>query len=818
MSSHDRVLCVLFSALLLGACGGSGGGGDDGSVVAGTVRSPNGQSIGFSVSQAPSHPLARPFELGGRAAIEIPGLAPVPDGTTVELVRLDAAGAPLETLDSTTTSAGRYSFDLVSLDVVPTSDLAVRAGSGATILRALVCGSELDVDPMSEAIVRLVLAEGTGFAAFTLEELADLTAALELLAHTQELVALPDLSATIALFVQTAQGDPGFDAFLTACGFTGQTDEGPGDIGDYFPADVGDVWGYAGTRAEGSGAPEAYTKSRRITARDVDGNVTAKDEESLDGGSTTNDLLLETSAGVLFLGNDDPTDPQNQVVPFEFARFPLRPGERWEQFDARGLSLGVDLDQDQQDEVVDLSSQQELVGFEDLVLPAGAFDDCARFETSAVITVHFTAGPLVRNTVTESIWFAPGIGPVRRETVSILSGATVLATTTLLERLESYQVGTVGRGILPATELALDVSAANSDVDTPGRPAIAFDGTNYLLVTCREGAVAQLVGILLAPTGVVLEELELYPLGATAGNPRPGVTFDGTNYLVVFQNSGQIIGLRVSPAGDVLDSLGIPISTTGASNFSPAVAFDGTNALVVWRKFDNLLLGEIYGARVTPLGSALGEFVVRSSAAEQQDPALVFGGENYLVAWSDEFSGTRSIRAARIAPDETILDAGGFGLTTATGQEDAPQLAFDGTRYLVVYSSRTPSLSAHIRAVRVEQDGTLADAAPISICNTNRVNVTPSVVFDGTNYLVAWAIDSVSAPSGVFAARLSPAGVLLDGSSFSGGIEVAAPPDLARLVYPQLARGAANILLAWTVNLEQSGEEKDVGGTLVYPF
>ena len=90
------------------------------------------------------------------------------------------------------------------------------------------------------------------------------------------------------------------------------------------------------------------------------------------------------------------------------------------------------------------------------------------------------------------------------------------------------------------------------------------------------------------------------PLGGQA--PRPGVAFDGTNYLVVWTDSREggpkVYGARVSPGGTVLDQDGFAISSAGGAE--PTVAFDGTNYLVVWRN-----QASIIGARVDPGGTVL---------------------------------------------------------------------------------------------------------------------------------------------------------------------------------------------------------------------
>jgi len=66
----------------------------------------------------------------------------------------------------------------------------------------------------------------------------------------------------------------------------------------------------------------------------------------------------------------------------------------------------------------------------------------------------------------------------------------------------------------------------------------------------------------------------------------PAVAFDGTNYLVAWQDGRgtyyDVYGARVSPAGAVLDPAGIAFSTAEREQLAPALAFDGTNYFVTW--------------------------------------------------------------------------------------------------------------------------------------------------------------------------------------------------------------------------------------------
>jgi hypothetical protein len=88
----------------------------------------------------------------------------------------------------------------------------------------------------------------------------------------------------------------------------------------------------------------------------------------------------------------------------------------------------------------------------------------------------------------------------------------------------------------------------------------------------------------------------------------PAVAFDGTNYIVVWYDersgSADIYGARVGADGTVLDPSGIAISTAAEDQYWPAVTFDGTNYLVVWTDWRNGSY-DIYGARVGTGGSVL---------------------------------------------------------------------------------------------------------------------------------------------------------------------------------------------------------------------
>jgi len=91
------------------------------------------------------------------------------------------------------------------------------------------------------------------------------------------------------------------------------------------------------------------------------------------------------------------------------------------------------------------------------------------------------------------------------------------------------------------------------------------------------------------------------------------VAFGTANYLVIWEerrssSSSDIYGTRVNQAGIVLDPEGIAISPATDYQRYPSVAFNGTNYLVVWQDYQSGSLYDIYGARVNLQGYGSGVY------------------------------------------------------------------------------------------------------------------------------------------------------------------------------------------------------------------
>jgi hypothetical protein len=329
--------------------------------------------------------------------------------------------------------------------------------------------------------------------------------------------------------------------------------------------------------------------------------------------------------------------------------------------------------------------------------------------------------------------------------------------------------------------------------------SVAFDGTNYLFVWVDDrndsidiyGARVTQSGDVLDPDGIPI---------STAPNwqSRPSVAFDGTNYLVVWQDQRyydwNIYGTRVTQTGVVLDTNGIAISTTTGYQYSPALAFDGTNYLVVWQDYRNGTFNDdIYGSRVTQSGIVLDpKGIAISNATESQEfPKIAFDGTNYFVVWRDERSDYWDIYGARVNQSGVVLEPAGIGISTGLYLEWNPSVSFDGTNYLVVWEDRR-SLPSDIYGSRVSQDGIVLDTNGIAISTAENTQEFPSVTFAGENYFIVWE-DSRNGynKEDIYGARIDQSGIVLD----SNGILI------SNSVYseysPSVAFDGTNYLTVW---------------------
>jgi hypothetical protein len=165
-------------------------------------------------------------------------------------------------------------------------------------------------------------------------------------------------------------------------------------------------------------------------------------------------------------------------------------------------------------------------------------------------------------------------------------------------------------------------------------PKVAFDGARWLVVWPKSGTIqGRFVNTYGDPEGSVITI-------ATGGAGGAAIAFDGTNYLVVYQAgtwpSYNIYGQRVSPTGGLIGSQILIAVDVGDTLRWPDIVCDGTNCLVVWMSGPNSPGPNfIHGQGVAPDGSLIGGNVQISdnSSTTRWWPMVAASDMNYCVVW-----------------------------------------------------------------------------------------------------------------------------------------------------------------------------------------
>ncbi len=168
-----------------------------------------------------------------------------------------------------------------------------------------------------------------------------------------------------------------------------------------------------------------------------------------------------------------------------------------------------------------------------------------------------------------------------------------------------------------------------------------------------------------------------------------------------------------------------PIATGNDATFLSGAAFDGTNALLGIQG-DSLSPYSLTAQLISGSGTLVGPRI--SLGVYGGWPLVAFDGSNYLMVWS---SGSNSVDGQFISTSRNLVRTPFVIASNAT--ISAPKggcLAFGDSTYLVVYKT-----SDMLYAQCLNKSGIMI-GTPTQI-TTGSTN-DDEIAFDGTNYLVAW--------------------------------------------------------------------------------
>jgi hypothetical protein len=333
-----------------------------------------------------------------------------------------------------------------------------------------------------------------------------------------------------------------------------------------------------------------------------------------------------------------------------------------------------------------------------------------------------------------------------------------------------------------------------------GSPSVSFNGTNYLVVwQDNRNGNWDVYGSRLNQSGIVLDTSSIMISNVTNSQNSPSVTSNGTDYFVVWEDRRNgsyynIYGARVSQTGEILDTMGIAISSVNYNQHSTSVVFDGTNYLVVWYEQYSGVQWDIFGARVSQYGVVLDPegIAISTDTIAQAYPAVSFNGSNYLVVWEDYRNRNFDIYGARVNQAGVLLDTHGIAISSLTSRQRNPSITFDGTNYLVTWEDDRNYPNTCIYGSRIDTAGIVIDTNGIIVSPINRNQSKPCLSFDGTNYCVIWQKLISEYNSDIQGNRINQSGIILDSTSI--GIATTAN----RQDYPSIASDGSNYFIVWT--------------------
>lgn len=371
-------------------------------------------------------------------------------------------------------------------------------------------------------------------------------------------------------------------------------------------------------------------------------------------------------------------------------------------------------------------------------------------------------------------------------------------------------------------------------------PALAFDGTNYLVVyedlnLTIVPAISNhnIIGVFVSPDPAIGAGtpfvIDIDNSNFTNDDLAPAVAFDKTNsrYLVVYQRetsptNHDIFGALVDSTTGAVIGNPFPIDNDPSNDdIAPAVAFDKTTStyLVVYQRVFSTD-SDIQGAIVNATGTSITLFPIDDTLnIDDVAPSVASNGANYLVVYQRTINSTNhGIRGAIVDPTGPTVSL--FGIDTTGFDDRVPRVAFDGVNlnYLVVYEETVTSTNHDIIGALVSTSGTGVGGGPITpfviddttnlagVPNDDRV---PNVAFDGTNYLVVYQdLDPSFTDHDIIGARVDLAGNVLDFVF----IDTSECDDLV----PAVAFGATNFLVAYE-EVACLTATHDIFGALVRP-
>lgn len=251
------------------------------------------------------------------------------------------------------------------------------------------------------------------------------------------------------------------------------------------------------------------------------------------------------------------------------------------------------------------------------------------------------------------------------------------------------------------------------------------------------------------------------------------------------------------------------ITTNLEDDFMPSVAASPNLYLVVWTGKTPSGL-DIYGATVTTTGDSVvvsDTFSICTAPDDQTLPSVLWDGDNFFVVWQDRRSGKRwEIYGTRVTLEGTALDYTGdqvgilIGKGKSSNDQTSPTLAFDGYNYMVVWQGERKNIWNIYFARVTKATGEVIDDGPFQVDSAHSYGASPAATLGGENYLVVWQ-DFRNNEWDIYAARIAPFyGEILDKEGILISPRFTTSPAGLDRWNPAVSSGPNYFLIVWTAS------------------
>ena len=180
---------------------------------------------------------------------------------------------------------------------------------------------------------------------------------------------------------------------------------------NYYPADIGNTWVFESVDGEERSTytlegPETVDGQERILLKIRTEELSTGEVDTDTYFLTVGNEAIELHRTVLELVEPPAMVTADFPTPVTFFPLQLEMGDKWQIAQDADVELEIGLALSGKS-VTDF----EVVGFEDVVTPAGTFQNCAKVQ----LDLLFTAGGFLKIDSNTHQWFAPDIGPVQFE-------------------------------------------------------------------------------------------------------------------------------------------------------------------------------------------------------------------------------------------------------------------------------------------------------------------------------------------------------------------------------------------------------------------